>query len=96
MWWFDLGVGAIVSVGVYVLVGTVDREHFGPTLPLSLLVAGFFVVLSALCYVELASNCPSVGSVYHYSYICVGEGYSLRHLISGFVYLFISLDLLIH
>lgn len=78
------------------LVGTVAREHSGPALPLSFLVAGFAAALSALCYAELASRCPSAGSAYHYSYICVGEGYSLSHLISGFVFLFISSDLPIH
>lgn len=69
-----IGVGATVGAGVYVLVGTVAREHAGPALPLSFLVAGFAAALSALCYAELASRCPSAGSAYHYSYICVGEG----------------------
>ncbi|TKY46315.1 Cationic amino acid transporter 2 [Spatholobus suberectus] len=69
-----IGVGATIGAGVYVLVGTVAREHAGPALPLSFLVAGFAAALSALCYAELASRCPSAGSAYHYSYICVGEG----------------------
>ncbi|BAU01683.1 hypothetical protein HKW66_Vig0148530 [Vigna angularis] len=69
-----IGVGATIGAGVYVLVGTVAREHSGPALPLSFLVAGFAAALSALCYAELASRCPSAGSAYHYSYICVGEG----------------------
>nr|KAJ0194639.1 hypothetical protein LSAT_V11C700352180 [Lactuca sativa] len=30
--------------------------------------------VSALCYVEIACRCPSAGSAYHYSYLCVGEG----------------------
>ncbi|RZC11548.1 Cationic amino acid transporter 2, vacuolar isoform B [Glycine soja] len=67
-------VGATIGAGVYVLVGTVAREHSGAALPLSFLVAGFAAALSALCYAELASRCPSAGSAYHYSYICVGEG----------------------
>ncbi|KAJ1393270.1 Amino acid/polyamine transporter I [Sesbania bispinosa] len=69
-----IGVGATIGAGVYVLVGTVAREHAGPALPLSFLVAGLAAALSALCYAELASRCPSAGSAYHYSYICVGEG----------------------
>ncbi|CAL0321622.1 unnamed protein product [Lupinus luteus] len=69
-----IGVGATIGAGVYVLVGTVAREHSGPALAISFLVAGFAAALSAFCYAELASRCPSAGSAYHYSYICVGEG----------------------
>lgn len=57
------------------------REHAGPAMPLSFLVAGFAAALSALCYAELASRCPSAGSAYHYAYICVGEGYSIPTLL---------------
>jgi solute carrier family 7 (cationic amino acid transporter), member 1 len=68
------GVGSTVGAGVYVLVGTVAREHAGPALTISFLIAGIAAALSAFCYAELASRCPSAGSTYHYSYICVGEG----------------------
>jgi len=71
----DSGVGATIGAGVYVLVGTVAREHAGPALPLSFMVAGIAAALSALCYAELASRFPSAGSAYHYAYICLGEGY---------------------
>ncbi|CAL1382497.1 unnamed protein product [Linum trigynum] len=69
-----IGVGSTIGAGVYILVGTVAREHAGPALALSFLIAGFAAALSAFCYAELASRCPSAGSAYHYSYICVGEG----------------------
>ncbi|KAA8538915.1 hypothetical protein F0562_025607 [Nyssa sinensis] len=52
----------------------VAREHSGPALAISFLIAGIAAALSAFCYAELASRCPSAGSAYHYSYICVGEG----------------------
>ncbi|ONH94352.1 hypothetical protein PRUPE_7G012400 [Prunus persica] len=70
-----IGVGATIGAGVYVLVGTVAREHAGPALTISFLIAGIAAALSAFCYAELACRCPSAGSAYHYSYICVGEGY---------------------
>nr|GLL27144.1 cationic amino acid transporter 2, vacuolar-like isoform X1 [Ipomoea trifida] len=69
-----IGVGSTVGAGVYILVGTVAREHTGPALTISFLIAGIAAALSAFCYAELASRCPSAGSAYHYSYICVGEG----------------------
>ncbi|KAL6988633.1 Carnitine O-acetyltransferase mitochondrial, partial [Sarracenia purpurea var. burkii] len=69
-----IGVGSTIGAGVYILVGTVAREHSGPALTLSFLIAGIAAALSAFCYAELASRCPSAGSAYHYSYICVGEG----------------------
>ncbi|PON36558.1 Amino acid/polyamine transporter [Parasponia andersonii] len=74
---FDLiaiGVGATIGAGVYILVGTVAREHAGPALTMSFLIAGIAAALSAFCYAELACRCPSAGSAYHYTYICIGEG----------------------
>ncbi|XP_060177162.1 cationic amino acid transporter 2, vacuolar-like [Lycium barbarum] len=70
----SIGVGSTIGAGVYILVGTVAREHSGPALTISFLIAGIAAALSAFCYAELASRCPSAGSAYHYSYICVGEG----------------------
>ncbi|KAK7860959.1 cationic amino acid transporter 2 [Quercus suber] len=71
-----IGVGATIGAGVYILVGTVAREHSGPALTISFLIAGIAAALSAFCYAELACRCPSAGSAYHYTYICVGEGFA--------------------
>ncbi|KAF8103602.1 hypothetical protein N665_0187s0004 [Sinapis alba] len=69
-----IGVGSTIGAGVYILVGTVAREHSGPALAFSFLIAGVSAALSAFCYAELSSRFPSAGSAYHYSYICIGEG----------------------
>ncbi|XP_060196798.1 cationic amino acid transporter 4, vacuolar-like isoform X4 [Lycium barbarum] len=69
-----IGVGATVGAGVYILVGTVAREHTGPSLTISFFIGGIAAALSAFCYAELACRCPSAGSAYHYSYVCIGEG----------------------
>ncbi|CAL0323418.1 unnamed protein product [Lupinus luteus] len=68
------GVGSTIGAGVYILIGTVAREQAGPAIVISLLVAGIAAALSAFCYAELACRCPSAGSAYHYTYICIGEG----------------------
>ncbi|RLN16490.1 cationic amino acid transporter 3, mitochondrial-like isoform X2 [Panicum miliaceum] len=68
-----IGVGSTIGAGIYVLVGTVAREHTGPGLTVSFLIAGVSAALSALCYAELSCRFPSAGSAYHYSYICIGE-----------------------
>ncbi|CAH9144257.1 unnamed protein product [Cuscuta epithymum] len=54
--------------------GTVAREQTSPSLTLSFFIAGIAASLSAFCYAELASHCPSAGSAHHYSYICIGVG----------------------
>ncbi|KAJ7567084.1 hypothetical protein O6H91_02G131700 [Diphasiastrum complanatum] len=69
-----IGVGSTIGAGVYVLIGTVARDRAGPSLSASFLIAGIAAALSAFCYAELASRCPSAGSAYHYAYTCVGEG----------------------
>ncbi|PON82178.1 Amino acid/polyamine transporter [Trema orientale] len=81
-----IGVGSTIGAGVYILVGTVAREHTGPALTLSFLVAGIAAALSAFCYAELSSRCPSAGSAYHYSYICAGEGYFNEKIDKGFLF----------
>lgn len=70
----ESGIGATIGAGVYILVGPVAKEHTGPAIAISFLIAGIAAGLSAFCYAELACRCPSAGSAYHYSYICVGEG----------------------
>ncbi|KAJ7255537.1 hypothetical protein O6H91_Y415700 [Diphasiastrum complanatum] len=69
-----IGIGSTIGAGVYVLVGTVARDRAGPSLSAAFLIAGVAAALSAFCYAELASRCPSAGSAYHYAYTCVGEG----------------------
>ena len=69
-----VGVGTTIGAGVYILIGSVAREQTGPALPVAFLIAGIAAALSAFCYAELSCRCPSAGSAYHYSYICLGEG----------------------
>ncbi|OEL25200.1 Cationic amino acid transporter 2, vacuolar, partial [Dichanthelium oligosanthes] len=88
-----IGVGSTIGAGIYVLVGTVAREHTGPGLTVSFLIAGVAAALSALCYAELSCRFPSAGSAYHYSYICIGESYfpnGVSGVLSGSATLFFA------
>ncbi|GJM84629.1 hypothetical protein PR202_ga00317 [Eleusine coracana subsp. coracana] len=88
-----IGVGSTMGAGIYVLVGTVAREHTGPALTVSFLIAGVAAALSALCYAELSCRFPSAGSAYHYCYICIGESYfpnGVSGVLSGSANLFFA------
>ncbi|KAH9616739.1 hypothetical protein KSS87_004907 [Heliosperma pusillum] len=69
-----IGVGTTIGAGIYILIGSVAREQTGPALAISFLIAGIAASLSGFCYAELSCRCPSAGSAYHYTYICIGEG----------------------
>ena len=68
-----LGVGAIVGTGIFVLIGPATGNFAGPSIIVSMLIAGLTCALVALCYTELASMIPVAGSAYTYSYATLGE-----------------------
>jgi APA family basic amino acid/polyamine antiporter len=73
---FDLinvGVGGIIGAGIFVLTGIAARDHAGPAIVISYLIAGFVSSLASLCYAELASSIPVSGSAYAFTYIAIGE-----------------------
>jgi APA family basic amino acid/polyamine antiporter len=73
---FDLmgfGVGIVIGTGIFTLTGVEAKNHAGPAVIISFLVAGVVAVLAALCYAELASAVPTAGSAYTYAYTTVGE-----------------------
>jgi APA family basic amino acid/polyamine antiporter len=69
----SIGVGAIIGAGIFVMTGIGAREHAGPALALSFVVAGIGCTFAALCYAEFASFLPVEGSAYAYSYATMGE-----------------------
>ncbi len=67
------GVGVIIGTGIFTLVGVEAKEHAGPAVVVSFLVAGVVAALAALCYAELASAVPTAGSAYTYAFATLGE-----------------------
>ncbi|MDO8339583.1 MAG: APC family permease [Candidatus Burarchaeum sp.] len=61
-----LGIGAMISAGIFSLVGVAGVEA-GSALWLAFVIGAVVTMMSALSYAELASMFPNAGSVYIYS-----------------------------
>ncbi|QIM21363.1 amino acid permease [Phycicoccus sp. HDW14] len=73
---FDLmgfGIGIVIGTGIFTLTGIEAKNHAGPGVVVSFLIAGAVSLLAALCYAELASAVPTAGSAYTYAYATIGE-----------------------
>lgn len=68
-----LGIGMVIGTGIFTLTGIEARNHAGPAVSLSYLLAGAIAALAALCYSEMASSVPTAGSAYTYAYATMGE-----------------------
>jgi basic amino acid/polyamine antiporter, APA family len=67
------GIGIVIGTGIFVLTGVEAKNHAGPAITLSFLIAGVVAMLAALCYAELAAAVPTAGSSYTYAYTTIGE-----------------------
>lgn len=68
-----LGIGSIIGTGIFVLTGTAASQNAGPSLVISMIVAGVACGFAGLCYAEFASMIPVAGSAYTYAYATMGE-----------------------
>src|SRR3954453_6377043 len=67
------GVGIVIGTGIFTLTGVEAKNHAGPAVIISFVIAGIVAVLAALCYAELASSVPTAGSAYSYAFATAGE-----------------------
>ena len=73
-----LGIGAIIGSGIFAVVGIAaaggpEGIGAGPALVVSMIVAAFACVFSALCYSEFAAMIPVAGGAYTYAFATLGE-----------------------
>jgi len=73
-----LGIGAIIGSGIFAVVGIAaaggsESVGAGPALVVSMIVAAFACVFSALCYSEFAAMIPVAGGAYIYTFATLGE-----------------------
>ncbi len=57
-----IGIGGIIGVGAFVLLGTASANNAGPDVTLSFIVAGIASACAALCYAEFAGMIPISGA----------------------------------
>lgn len=69
----NLGIGAIIGAGIFVLTGQAAAQYAGPAIIFSFILAAIICAFTALCYAELASLIPVAGSAYSYAYVALGE-----------------------
>jgi APA family basic amino acid/polyamine antiporter len=92
---FDLtmiGVGGTVGSGVFSIIGDVASGYCGPAVIIALLIGTVACLLTGYSYVKLSESIPTSGSVYSYSYQCLGEIFAmvaslcltLEYAVSGF------------
>src|SRR3954447_2880745 len=67
------GIGVVIGTGIFTLTGIEAKNHAGPAVVVSFVIAGVVSLLAALCYSELAAAVPTAGSAYTYAYATMGE-----------------------
>lgn len=68
-----LGIGAIIGAGLFIRTAAAAADNAGPSVTISLVLAGIGCAFAGLCYAEFASRIPIAGSAYTYSYVTMGE-----------------------
>ena len=71
-----LGIGILIGSGIFAVVGiaaATPNTGAGPALVVSMIIAAFACIFSALCYCEFAAMLPIAGGAYVYTFATLGE-----------------------
>ena len=73
-----LGIGVMIGSGIFTALGIAavggnGTLGAGPAVIVSMLLASFACIFSAMCYAEFATMIPVTGSAYIYTYATMGE-----------------------
>lgn len=68
-----LGIGVIIGAGLFSITGLAAGYNAGPAVTIAFLIAAIGCAFAGLCYAEFASMIPVAGSAYTYSYATMGE-----------------------
>lgn len=69
----NLGIGAIIGAGIFVITGQAAAQYAGPAILISFVIAGIACILAGLCYAEFAAMIPIAGSAYTYARRSMGN-----------------------
>uniref|UniRef100_X2B486 Cationic amino acid transporter C-terminal domain-containing protein n=1 Tax=Capitella teleta TaxID=283909 RepID=X2B486_CAPTE len=81
-----MGIGSMVGSGIYVMTGVAAKQHAGPGIVLSFIIAAVVILMVMASYTELAASLHRTGSAYLYMYLTLGE---LPAFIVGFASLLV-------
>ncbi|ORZ32325.1 amino acid/polyamine transporter I, partial [Catenaria anguillulae PL171] len=70
---FLLSAAGTISAGIFYGAGAAAANYAGPAVILAFVVVGFTSMFVGLCYCELATAIPAIGSVYVYAFSTGGE-----------------------
>ena len=68
----SFGIAAVIGAGIFSTVGNAAFQG-GPAVVWLFIITAIVCGLSAVCYAEFASQIPTAGSAYTYSYVSLGE-----------------------
>ncbi len=80
----SVGIGAIIGAGIFVVLG-IAIGYAGPSIVISIIIAGLVASFTAFSFAELTSAIPKEGGVYAFAYELISPGTAF---VMGILWLF--------